>query len=315
MGRLENHAAAPENLTTYRCVLDIFRMTTHNGPGIRTLVQFKGCPLSCIWCSTPESQKGEPELAFYPAKCTRCDRCVPVCLPGAIKIENECISIDRSLCDNCGKCTEVCYVQAIKLLGRAITVEEVLEEAKKDEVFYRHSQGGVTLSGGEPLLHPDFTGKLLRAFKKEGISVGIDTCGYVPWENLEQMLPFIDFFLWDIKHMDPETHKKLTGVSNKPILSNAHSVSERNIPVYVRVPLIPGCNDSEENIRATCEFAKSLSSLVSVDLMPLHHLGKARYDSLNRDYLISDTLTTSESTIQKIKQLVQSYGLNCNIVA
>jgi len=207
-------------------------MTIHNGPGIRTLILFKGCPLRCLWCSTPEARKAEPEIAIYPSKCTYCGECVPVCDLHAINLTNETVSINRSLCNNCGKCAQVCYPEAIQLLGQPMTIEELLTEAKKDIVIYKHSGGGVTISGGEPLLDPEFTLKLLRAFKEEGISVGVDTCGHVPWANIQQMLPYIDFFLWDIKHMDPEKHRKLTGVSNKLILSNARSVSEKNIYIY-----------------------------------------------------------------------------------
>ena len=304
-----------ESATAKRLVLSITRMTIHNGPGIRTLILFKGCLLRCLWCSTPESQKAEPEIAIYPSKCIHCDQCVPVCPLNAINLTNETISINRSMCNNCGKCAQVCYPEAIKLLGQPMTVEELLTEAKKDVIIYKHSRGGVTLSGGEPLLNPDFTGKLLQVFKEEGISVGVDTCGHVPWANIQQMLPYIDFFLWDIKHMNPEKHRKLTGVSNKLILSNARSVSERNIPLYIRVPVIPGYNDSEENIRATCEFAQGLSSVVELGLVPLHHLGEARYDSLNRPYPIANVPLVPDSVLQSMKQLVESYGLKCSIAS
>ena len=303
-----------ESATAKRFVLSITRMSIHNGPGIRTLILFKGCPLRCLWCSTPESQKSEPELAVFPVKCIHCGQCVTACPLNAINLTNETISIDRYLCTSCGECVKVCYPEAVKLLGQPMTVEELLKEAKKDVLIYKYSHGGVTISGGEPLLNPDFTGKLLRVFKGEGISVGVDTCGHVPWTSIEQMLPYIDFFLWDIKHMNPEKHSLLTGVSNELILSNARSVSERNIPLYIRLPMIPGCNDSEENIRATCEFARGLSSLVELDLIPLHHLGKAKYDSLNRAYPMNNITPIPNNVLQNTKRLVESYGLICNIV-
>jgi pyruvate formate lyase activating enzyme len=195
-----------------------------------------------------------------------------------------------------------------------MTIEELLTEIKKDTVIYKHSHGGVTISGGEPLLNPEFTRELLRALKKENISVGVDTCGHVPWANIEKVLPYVDFFLWDIKHMDSEEHRKFTGVSHNLILSNVLSVSKRNIPLYIRVPVIPGYNDSEENIRATCEFASSLTSLVSIDLLPLHHLGKARYNSLNLAYPIAGIPLIPDTVMHHIKRLVESYQLNCNIV-
>jgi pyruvate formate lyase activating enzyme len=314
MPRLENEASYQQFSAARRGVLNIYRMTTHNGPGIRTLIQFKGCPLRCLWCSTPESQKGGHEIAVYPAKCIRCNRCAAACPANAIKAEDDGISIDRLLCDNCGKCADVCCSGALELLGRDMTVEELLEEVRRDDVFYRHSGGGVTLSGGEPLMDCRFTGMLLKALKENGISVGVDTCGYVPWDSLEPLLPYIDFFLWDIKHMDPDIHQSLTGVSNGCILHNARAASERGIPIFLRLPVIPGCNDSEENIRVVCAFAQQLPSLAEVDLIPLHHLGKARYCSLNRPYPMPDTAGVSIETVQEMKKLIQSYNLQCRIV-
>jgi pyruvate formate lyase activating enzyme len=310
----EGLAGDREAVASKRVVLSIARMTVHNGPGIRTLILFKGCPLHCVWCSTPESQKAEPEIAIYPGKCILCGLCVPVCPLNAINLTNETISINRSQCNNCGKCAEVCPSEAITLLGQLMAVEELLEEAKRDTIFYKHSGGGVTLSGGEPLLNPDFNKKLFRALKEEGIGVGVDVCGHVPWANIEQILPYIDFFLWDIKHMDSKKHKELTGVPNELILSNARSVSERNIPLYIRIPMITGYNDSEENIRATCEFSQRLSSIVEVNLLPLHHLGKTRYDSLNRSYLVANLPLVPDSVLQHMKRLVESYRLKCVIV-
>jgi pyruvate formate lyase activating enzyme len=226
----------------------------------------------------------------------------------------ETVSINRALCNGCAKCVQVCYTEAMKLLGREMSIEELVTEAKKDAIVYKHSHGGVTISGGEPLVNPEFTQELLRAFKEENISVGVDTCGHVPWTKIEKLLPYIDFFLWDIKHMNDEEHKKFTGVSNRLILSNARSVSERNVPLYIRMPVIPGYNDSEENIRATCEFARDLSSLVNIDILPLHHLGKARYNSLNLAYPIADIPLIPDNALQNIKRLVESYQLNCSIV-
>jgi len=298
-----------------RLVLSITRMTIHNGPGLRTLVLFKGCPLHCCWCSTPDSQKSEPELAFCPAKCIRCGLCAPVCPVHAITLVDGKPVIDRAICTVCGKCAEVCNAQALEILGHRMTVAQVVAEVAKDETVFKYSQGGVTISGGEPLFNPGFALKLLRAFKQEGINTGVGTCGQVPWSGLEPVLPYVDFFLWDIKHMNPQQHKRLTGVSNELILSNARAVAERHVPLYIRIPLIPGCNDSEENIRATAEFAKGLSSLVEVDIMPLHHLGKSRYESLDRPYPIGNLLLIPEEQIQKTKSLIESYGLKCRIEA
>lgn len=305
----------PDTNSAKRLVLSINRMTIHNGPGMRTLVLFKGCPLRCLWCSTPESQKSEPEIAVFPGKCIHCNQCVPACPLNAINLTDKAVSINRSRCDSCGKCARACYAEAIRILGQPISIEELLTEVRKDMVFYQHSGGGVTLSGGEPLLDIGFTRELLQVFKEDNINTGVCTCGNVPWASVEQVLPNVDFFLWDIKHMDAEKHRKLTGVSNKLILSNARAVSERGVPIYVRLPLIPGYNDSEENIRATCEFALGLSSLVQFDLLPLHHLGKARYESLDRPYPIADIPLIPDSVLQDGKHLVESYGLQCSIQA
>ncbi len=308
-----SHKAA--NNSDSRLVLSITRMTIHNGPGMRTLILFKGCPLHCLWCSTPESQKTEPEIGVYPAKCIQCGLCLPVCSVNAISLADGKLSIDRTLCNSCGKCAEVCNAKAIEVLGHRMTIAQIIAEVKKDEIVFKYSHGGVTISGGEPLFDTGFALKLLRAFREEGINTGVDTCGQIPWSALEPMLPYVDFFLWDIKHMDPKKHKMLTGVSNELILSNAMAVSERHVPLYIRIPIIPGCNDSEENIRATCEFAVKLSSVVEVDIMPLHHLGKARYDSLNRPYPIANLALIPDDVIQGIKRLIESYGLKCVIEA
>ena len=299
---------------TKRLVLGIFRMTIHNGPGIRTLILLKGCPLHCIWCSTPEAQKASQEIAIYPDKCNHCNQCIDICPLKAIKYSDDVVCIDRNICDNCGKCSEICYAEAIKLLGQPMTVKDLVAEIEKDKVFFQHSHGGVTFSGGEPLIDPEFNKKLFKALKDLSINIGIDTCGYVPFKNIEPLLPYIDFFLWDIKHMDTDKHKELTGVSNELILENARLLSARNVPLYIRIPVIPGYNDSEDNIRATCEFARSLTSLVEVGIIPMHHIGKARYASLNRSYPINNIPLIPEDILQDLKSLVESYGLPCNVV-
>ncbi len=311
----EQAAGGPRSAPSRRTVLSIARMTVHNGPGIRTLILFKGCPLRCRWCSTPESQKAEPEIAVYPDRCIRCERCIPVCPKKAIHFTDDALRIDRSLCNNCGVCVKACHAEAILLLGKAMTVRELLDQVKKDGVFYRHSHGGVTISGGEPLREPGFTLELLKALKKEGIGAGIDTCGHVPLAGIEPLMPYVDFFLWDVKHLDPQKHRELTGASNDLILGNARFVSEANIPLYIRLPIIPGYNDAEENIRAACEFVRTLSSAAEVDLLPVHHLGRARYESLDLDYPIAHVPLLQEGALERIKRLVESYGLKTSVIS
>ncbi len=297
-----------------RLVIDITRMTVHNGPGIRTVIFFKGCPLRCLWCSTPESQKETPEIALFPEKCIGCGDCLPVCPRAALSPEGESVVLNRSLCDNCGTCASVCYAEALKKIGHPYTVDELVREVIKDKVIYRHSGGGVTISGGEPLLYPDFTFDLLKELKKNGIGTGVDTCGFVPRENIESVLPYVDFFLWDIKHMDREKHIEYTGVSNDLILDNLRFVSEKGIPVYLRLPLIPGYNDSDDNLLDMCQLTKSLPSLVEVHLLPMHHLGSARYAALGREYPIEGLPLFHQDILTRMKRLVESTGLTCNIV-
>jgi len=304
-----------ETAVNKRMVIDITRMTVHNGPGIRTLILFKGCPLRCIWCSTPESQKESAEVAFYPDKCIVCGDCIPVCPRNTLTISEKTVTLDRELCDNCGRCTSVCYTEALKLFGQEYTVEELVSEILRDEVVYRHSGGGVTLSGGEPFFRPEFLLTLLKELKQNDISCGIDTCGFTARNHIEAVLPYVDFFLWDIKHMNRDKHIEYTGVSNELILDNLRFVSDNGIPVYLRLPLIPGYNDSEDNLLDLCNFARTLSSLVEIDLLPLHHLGKARYAALGREYPIGEIPLIEEETLDEMKRLVESAGLKCNIIS
>jgi pyruvate formate lyase activating enzyme len=295
-------------------VLEITRMTVHNGPGIRTLISFKGCPLQCIWCSTPESRRETQEIGFYPDKCIFCGDCVAICPTQALSVGESSVILDRGLCDDCGVCVNACHSRALKTLGRGYTVDELVREILKDAVMYKHSGGGVTLSGGEPFLRTEFLLSLLKDLTREDINIGIDTCGFTPRENIQSVLPYVDFFLWDIKHMDDATHKQLTGVSNRLIIDNLRVVSEKGIPVYIRIPLIPEYNDADENLRAVCKFVQTLPSLVEIDLLPLHHLGRARYQALGWEYPIEDLPLYQESTLNEMKSLVESFGLKCNII-
>jgi pyruvate formate lyase activating enzyme len=295
-------------------VIDITRMTVHNGPGIRTLILFKGCPLRCIWCSTPESQKESVEVAFFPDKCILCGDCIPVCPQSAISILAKTIILNREICDNCGQCVSACNTDALLLFGQEYTVEELVAEVKKDEIIYKHSSGGATVSGGEPFFRPEFLLTLLKELKQSGINCGIDTCGYTAREHIEAVIPYVDFFLRDIKHMNRENHIDYTGVSNDLILDNLRFVSDNRIPVYLRLPLIPGYNDSKNNLLDLCNFAKTLSSLQEIDLLPLHHLGKARYAALDREYPIDGIPLIKGEKLEEMKHLVESTGLKCNII-
>lgn len=297
-------------------IFEISRMTNHNGPGFRTLVHFKGCPLRCKWCSTPESQMVEEEIGLNFDRCIGCGACIAVCEAGAIQLgSNGKAVLDWGKCTKCFACLSECYPRALKKYGQEYSAEDLVREIKKDELFFRYSGGGVTFSGGEPLmLVCDETEKLFRGLKEEGISVGVDTCGYVSWENISRLAPYIDFFLWDVKHFDAERHKELTGVSNDLILENLRRVDkELDIDLYIRLPLIPGMTLSEENIRGVCEIVKDLKHLVRFDLLPFHHMGQKRYLYSGKKYLMEGQELIDDEVLEHALEIAQSYHIPCSI--
>jgi pyruvate formate lyase activating enzyme len=282
----------------------------HDGPGIRTIVFFKGCPLRCVWCQNPEGQLFRPEIFLYREKCTGCGRCVPVCPNNAITLYGDKSHTNRELCNGCGKCAEICPNDARILVGKWLTVEETLERVKKDKVFYDSSGGGVTLSGGEPLLQHEFACELLKLCKNSGIHTAIETSGYAEWAIIRKVLEYCDLVLYDFKLMDPILHKKYTGVSNEIILENAKKIcSEFSIPVWARIPIIPGYNDSYENLENTAKFISELpkGSITQVNLLPYHRLGESKLDHLERPSLSINP--PSQEKLSEIKKIFESHGL------
>jgi pyruvate formate lyase activating enzyme len=292
-------------------IFDIKNYAVHDGPGIRTTLFLKGCPLRCIWCHSPESQSPAPQLSFYPEKCIDCRICVELCPKGAIIEPGE---IDSEDCDLCGECVISCYSNAIQLIGRSITVKDALELVKKDFSFYQHSGGGVTLSGGEPTAQPVFTLNILKALKEENIHTALDTCGYSEKKSLKRLLQYTDLVLYDLKHMDSELHKYLTGHRNEVILSNLRYVSEEPIELWIRLPLIPGVNDDNDNIEKTMEFIKSLEKYDSIDILPYHRLGVSKYQAIQRKYELEETKTHEKETLLKIHEKFKKNGLKARIL-
>jgi len=240
---------------TKTTVFDIQKFSIHDGPGIRTLVFLKGCPLSCLWCCNPESQLREPQLIFYGERCIKANKCLEVCPTHAISVKDNQLVLDKNLCHLCGKCVEACYAGAWKMFGMVVDVDYIMKEIEKDALFYKNSGGGVTFGGGEPLLYPDFIGAVASRCKSEAIPVAIETCGFAPWKSFEKALDNIDLVLFDIKHMDPQRHKELCGRSNQLILRNLERLSQKgDIEVVVRMPIIPGMNDSEDNIKTQSDL-------------------------------------------------------------
>jgi len=295
-------------------IYDIQKFAIHDGPGIRTLVFMKGCPLKCLWCSTPQTQNSSPDLLYIEVNCKFCHSCVEACPKEAIKLSDEGkIKIDRNLCNTCGECVESCQNEALKIVGDERTVEELYSEIMKDSPFFRRSNGGVTVGGGEPTMQPEFVSTLLNKFKKTFIHTALETCGYVKWENLEMILEHIDLLYFDIKHMDPLEHKKITGVSNDLILENARKASKMR-PIIIRIPLIPGLNDSEENLLNTARFAAGLGeNFLRIELLPYHKFGTGTYSQLGRKYELKDLEPPSEEYMSKLKKIIESCGVKAQI--
>lgn len=287
-------------------VFDIEKFAVHDGPGIRTTVFLKGCPLHCLWCHNPESQRREKEIFFTPEKCIGCGWCFKVC-PKHCHIAGETHLFDRADCIHCGACTEKCYAGALELAGKDMAVDEVLAEVLKDKVFYENSSGGMTLSGGEPMVHFEFILELLQKAKAAGLHTCIETCGYAPWEQYEKILPYIDLFLYDIKATDPEKHREFTGVTNELILENLRKIDEAGGKSILRCPLIPGVNDGEEHLLAIAKLAESLNNVQEINLEPYHPLGVNKSARLGVKSRLEINEFADEKSIERWLNLIQSH--------
>jgi len=290
-------------------VLDVRRFSIHDGPGIRTTVFLKGCALSCRWCHNPESQSRGAEALVRLGRCIRCGACVEACEHGAVSWEEGGPVTDRADCAACGACAAVCYAEAREIAGREMTVGEVLAEVERDLPFYLESGGGVTLSGGEPLLQPEFAAALLRAAKGRGIHTALDTCGHAPWEVLDRLRDAVDLFLYDLKLMDDERHRRFTGVPVAAILDNLRALSAAGHAIVLRVPVIPGVNDDDANLDALADCASGLPHLAGVDLLPYHHIGMEKYARLDRSYALPDTRPPSLERMDAVADRLAGRGL------
>ena len=295
-------------------ITNIQGYSIHDGPGIRTVVFFKGCPLSCKWCANPECISEKPQMGFIDTLCKQCGKCLDVCQNNAICINKNEFRINYSECSVCGKCKDACSYEAIVRYGNLMTIEEVWDAVRRDKMFYETSGGGVTVSGGEPLLHPYFVRALFELCREEDINTCVETCGNVKTDAFHEVLPVTDYFLFDLKHMDLETHKKYTGHTNDKIVKNAKLLIERNADVLFRQPLIPGINDMEENIKATAGFLKSLGkNALRLQLMPYHRMGQSKYKSLNTEYEFKNIQVMENKIIDSIKNEYTNLGIDCTI--
>ena len=308
-----------ENYTNIKApIFNIQTYSIHDGPGIRVTVFVKGCPLRCLWCANPESILPRPQLMTYASKCIGCGKCLEVCPNKAITLRMKNKKIveitDRNMCTNCGTCVNPCPNDARKISGEEMSVDNILEQVLKDKLFIDASGGGMTLSGGECLINPDFSEALLCAAKNAGLHTAVETCLYAKRDAIRRVFRYADLGLLDIKHMDPHMHKKLTGVSNEIILDNIIYVyHELRTPVIVRAPIVPGYNDSEGNISAMAKFvSEELSSDVCIHLLPYHMMGESKNESLGKSANMSIEAPTGEH-MQELLELVNSFGISAQI--
>ena len=274
-------------------IADIKRMTLHDGPGIRSTVFVKGCPLRCLWCHNPESISPKPQMLYHENLCLHCGSCEEACPDKAVRKG----VIDRTRCSGCGKCSENCFRGALVLSGKTMTAEEVFRSVMRDR-FYYSSGGGVTLSGGEPLLYSDFAAELFAMLKNEEVHTALDTCGEVPFEHFERVLPYTDLFLYDLKGMDPARHKVNTGRSNERILKNLRRLGEYGVPIEVRYPLIPGYNDAPEELRAAAVFLSGIPALTGVKVLPFHNMARNKYSAAGIPDTTPDAAPPDEDAVK-----------------
>lgn len=280
-------------------IFEIKRFAVHDGDGIRTTVFFKGCSLKCVWCHNPEGIAKTKQLGYYAHKCAGCGRCVEACPEHAHKLSGNVHTFDKQMCKSCGKCEEVCLGDALRIYGKEYTAEELIPFLTEDKDFYDNSDGGVTLSGGECLLYADFCAELLKKLKEQSIHTAVDTCGLVPREAFDKVMPYTDVFLYDIKAIDENTHIECTGKSNKVILENLKYIDECGKKTEIRIPYVPEYNDGE--IDVIFDFLKDLKNISKIRVLAYHNYAASKYDALMIDNTLPDTLP-DEKTIQNLQK-------------
>jgi pyruvate formate lyase activating enzyme len=295
-------------------ITNIQGFSIHDGPGIRTVVFFKGCPLSCQWCANPECLSGKPQMGFIENLCKGCGKCLEVCANNAIRRAEGEHRIDYSRCIACGSCRDQCYYGALVRYGESMTVAEVWDAVRRDKIFYDESGGGVTVSGGEPLLRPGFVRELFELSRQEQINTCVETCGCFDPEALLEVIPVTDHFLFDLKHMDPEAHRKHTGQSNSLILKNAALLIERSASIRFRQPLVPGVTDSIENIEATARFLTGLGkNALRLQLMPFHRMGQGKYKALHMPYNMNGLGAADNERVEAARKAYVQFGIDCSV--
>ena len=292
-------------------VFNIQHFSTEDGPGVRTTVFLQGCPLRCAWCANPESQKSTRQLAHRAPICVKCGYCIRHCPQKALRVQNGAIRIDRDKCVSCGTCTEVCPSHAMFFYGEIKSLDAVFEEVMKDKGYYETSGGGVTCSGGECMLQPEFVAELFRQCKEAGIHTTLDTCGHFPSSHIEQVLPFTDLVLYDLKLMDSEKHRRMTGCGNELILENLRRIRMYPVTIRIRIPVIPGYNDSDEDLQAAARFVRDLDPSLQIDLLPYHKFGLGKYKMLDIPYPLEEVDSPTADQKARYQQIFTSLDMKC----
>ena len=295
------------------CVFDVKRYAIHDGPGIRTTVFLKGCPLRCPWCHNPESWKATPEMSLRQSRCVRCGRCVELCPRNAVSILELGPATDPERCTLCGTCIAACPAGAREIIGQRMTVAEVMAQVMKDTIFYDQSGGGATFSGGEPLMQPQFLLTLLAACRAEGIRTAVDTTCYAEPQTIQRVAEVADLLLCDIKHMDCGLHEQSTGVGNGLILDNIRALSQIAKRVYIRIPIIPGFNSGRENMEQTAQFVQSLRTVRRIDILPYNRGGLEKAVRLTGGVDLMQTQPPSDDTMAEIAETLLGYGFEVKI--
>lgn len=293
-------------------IFNIQRFSVQDGPGIRTLIFFKGCPLRCLWCCNPESQDKGMNLIFNKVKCIGCGRCIAACDAGAISDGPQGKAVDREKCNLCGKCINACFTQAMEMAGEIKTVDELMAEILKDVALYKNSGGGVTLGGGEPMAQAELAAAVLKECRSQGINTAIETCGFAAWDSYEKVLKYTDLVLFDIKHLNSNRHKKLTGHGNERILDNFRKIAGLSKRIIARIPLIPGLNTSSENIDELGCFLRA-NEIAEAHLLPYHKLGVNKYASIGLEYTLDDIPPVADSDLEYIEGSLKALGIRVTV--
>lgn len=293
-------------------ISNIQRFSVHDGPGIRTTIFFMGCPLRCKWCHNPEAMGTAIQPMLNREVCIGCGSCLPLCPRQALQLNNGTSEILREHCDNCLDCIDACPPEALRRSGRRYSLDELFKTVMKDEVVFRNG-GGVTLSGGEPLLDIDFTAALLNHFQSVGIHTAVETCGFPPWNNYQRILSQVDLFLMDVKLITPDKHKFWTGVANQGIQANIRRISDAGRPLVLRIPLIPSVNDDDEEFGAIVDFARSLPQLVSLHILPFHQIGEEKYAQLDRPYEMARVKEENAERVAACADMARGAGLKVSV--